>query len=157
MSTIIIQLSTAQERLKYLVDLKSNGVAADFARDIGIAPATFHNYLKGRPPSFEALEGMRSVYRVNINWLIDGIGDIFGELSTSSDDANSDLTMDLEVLHRIIKWVEEWLDSENKMLVPDKKARFIALAYEYFTTPKEGEPGRDVNDKDMNKWLRLVV
>ncbi|VVS91042.1 hypothetical protein DBB_6100 [Desulfoluna spongiiphila] len=65
--------------------------------------------------------------------------------------------MDLEVLHRIIKWVEEWLDREDKFLPPDKKARFIALAYEYFTTPKEGGDGRDVNDKDMNKWLRLVV
>ncbi|WP_152004129.1 helix-turn-helix domain-containing protein [Desulfoluna spongiiphila] len=147
------QLRTTIDRLKYLIDLKARGIAADFAREIGIAPATFHYYLKGRAPSFDVLKGMRNAYSVNINWFITGEGEAFGDESETSET----LQMDLEVLHRIIKWVEEWLDREDKFLPPDKKARFIALAYEYFTTPKEGGDGRDVNDKDMNKWLRLVV
>lgn len=152
MSTVTVNLSAPQERLKYLVDTKANGIAADFAREIGVQPATFHNYLKGRAPSFDVLVGLRTVYSININWFIDGTGEMYGDAPTSSED----FQMDLEVLHRIIKWVEEWLARENKSLPPDKKARFIALAYEYFTTPREDGTGRDVDDKAMNKWMRLV-
>ena len=152
MSTLNIKLDTMLDRLKYLIDTKTRGIAADFARGIGIQPPTFHHYLKGRYPSGEALTGMRRAYGVNINWFLTGEGEVFGDQPGSSDD----LAMDLEVLHRIIKWVEEYLARENKNLAPDKKARFIALAYEYFTTPKEGEAGRNVDDKAMNKWMRLV-
>lgn len=147
---VFVNLSTPQERLKYLVDQKANGIAADFAREIGIQPATFHNYLKGRPPSFEVLSGLRSVYAININWLIDGKGEIYGDVPAK----NEDLAMDLEILRRIIKWVEDRLEREGKELIPDKKARFIALAYEYFTSPEEGN---EVDDKGMNQLFRLVV
>ena len=157
MSTIIVNLSTPQERLKYLVDLKANGIAADFAREIGVQPATFHNYLKGRAPSFEALVGLRSVYSININWFINGKGEMYGDSCGVPDKPQADLTIDLEVLHRIIKWVEEYLVREKKTLTPDKKARFVALAYKCFTTPREDGVGRDVSDRDMNDWLRLVV
>lgn len=95
---------------------------------------------------------MRKAYGVNINWFLTGEGEVFGDQPGTPED----FAMDLEVLHRIIKWVEEYLSKENKSLTPDKKARFIALAYEYFTTPREDGAGRDVDDQAMNKWMRLV-
>ncbi|WP_180147065.1 hypothetical protein [Desulfoluna butyratoxydans] len=154
MSTVTLHLQTLQDRLKYLVDLKSAGIAADFARAIGIAPATFHTYIKGRSPSVETLTGMRDTFSININWLLTGRGDVFGEEVTTTENTPEDLSIDLEVLHRIIKWVEERLKSEGKEMIPDKKARFIALAYEYFTSP---EDGKNVDDKGMNQLYRLVV
>ena len=150
MSTINIDLRTPVDRLKYLVSLKTNGIAADFAREIGIAPATFHYYLKGRMPSFEVLLGMRTAYSININWFMTGEGDMYGDQPSAPED----FSIDLEVLHRIIKWVEERLESEGKELTPDKKSRFIALAYEYFAAPEEG---KEVDDKGMNQLFRLVV
>lgn len=150
MSTINIDLRTPLDRLKYLVDTKARGIAADFAREIGVAPATFHYYLKGRAPSFDVLEGMCNAYSININWFITGDGEIHKCESSSSEE----LTMNLEVLQQIIEWVEERLESEGKELAPDKKAQFIALAYEYFVTPEEGD---EVDDKGMKKLFRLVV
>ncbi|SCY46385.1 hypothetical protein SAMN05216233_109212 [Desulfoluna spongiiphila] len=144
-------------RLTEVINIKCDGKSTVFAKKAGIPVATFHNYMKGRTPSAEAMFHVRETFGVNINWLLSGEGEMFDTEAVTAKTSDDDLIMDLEVLHRIIKWVEEWLDRENKSLPPDKKARFIALAYEYFTTPKEGGDGRDVNDKDMNKWLRLVV
>lgn len=157
MSSRISQMGNISERLTQLIDIKCAGKSTVFAKKAGIPVATFHNYMKGRTPSAEALFHIRETFSANINWLLTGEGEMFGDETGTQGETQENLAMDLEVLHRIIKWVEEWLAKENKTLTPDKKARFIALAYEYFTTPKEGGVGRDVNDKDMNKWLRLVV
>lgn len=143
------------ERMRSLVAHSSGGNARDFARKCDIPYGTLQGYFRKRLPHAEHLIRMADNAGVNINWLLTGKGQMFGDESIREE--QSELHMDLEVLHRIIKWVEEWLARENKSLTPDKKARFIALAYEYFTTPREGGAGRDVNDQDMNKWLRLVV
>jgi len=144
------------KRLQRLIDLKCGGKSTLFAKLAGIPISSFSNYMKGRAPSSEALFHIRETFSVNINWLLTGEGEMFGDESTASGGNQDDLAMDLEVLHRIIKWVEEYLARENKSLTPDKKAQFIALAYEYFTTPKEDGAGRDVDDKAMNKCMRLV-
>ncbi|VFQ42416.1 MULTISPECIES: helix-turn-helix domain-containing protein [Desulfoluna] len=144
-------------RLRTVVGVVCNGNAREFARKTGIPYSTLQGYFHKRLPKAEYLALMAENAGVNITWLLTGIGEMLLDESATSGKNKDDLQMDLEVLHRIIKWVEEWLDREDKFLPPDKKARFIALAYEYFTTPRESGDGRDVNDSDMNKWLRLVV
>ncbi len=154
MSSRISQMGNISERLHELVDIKCAGKSTVFAKKAGIPIATFHNYLKGRTPSAETLFHIRETFSANINWLLTGEGEMFGDESGAPGEAQPDLTIDLEILHRIIKWVEERLESEGKELVPDKKARFIALAYEYFAAPEEGKA---VDDKGMNQLFRLVV
>ena len=149
MSNKNIKLDTQIERLQFLIDKHTLGIAADFARAIEISPPTFHHYLKGRTPSSDALLGMRRAFGVNINWFLTGEG------KDDGDQPSENLKIDTEILHRIINWLESTLDAENKELVPDKKARFIALAYEYFTMPEEGEAGMD--NKGLKQLFKLVV
>lgn len=144
-------------RLRTVVETLHNGNAREFARKTGIPYSTLQGYFHKRLPKAEYLALMADNAGVNITWLLTGKGEMLLVNSETMKTPPPDFTIDLEVLHRIIKWVEEWLAREQKALTPDKKARFIALAYEYFTTPREGGAGRDVNDQDMNKWLRLVV
>ena len=157
MSSTISQMGDIANRLQKLIDLKCDGKSTIFAKKAGIPISSFSNYMRGRIPSAETLFLIRETYSVNINWLLTGKGKIFEGDSIASDDKHEDTDLDMEILHRILKWVEEWLDSKNKTLSPDKKARFVALAYKYFTTPRDNGKGRDMNDKDMNDWLRLVV
>ena len=157
MSSTISQMGNISSRLQRLVDLKCTGKSTIFAKKAGIPISSFSNYIKGRTPSCEALFLIRETFSVNINWLLTGKGEMFEAEAAAQGDTQEDLDIDMETLHRIIKWVEEYLARENKSLAPDKKARFVALAYKYFTTPREDGVGRDMSDKDMNDWLRLVV
>ena len=143
-------------RLRIAVESICNGNAREFARKTGIPYSTLQGYFHKRLPKAEYLALMAEKVGLNITWLLTGMGEMLLDESGILGEPQADLSIDLEVLHRIIKWVEEYLARENKNLAPDKKARFIALAYEYFTTPKEDGIGRDVDDQAMNKWMRLV-
>lgn len=146
------------KRLRLLVAETSGGNAREFARKCDIPYGTLQGYFHKRLPHAEHLIRMADSVGVNINWLLTGRGEMFDvESAGSSALSQSEFELDMEVLHRILKWVDEWLDSQNKTLSSDKKARFVALAYKYFTTPREDGEGRDMDDKDMNDWLRLVV
>lgn len=144
-------------RLRIAVQSICGGNAREFARKTGIPYSTLQGYFHKRLPKAEYLALMAEKAGLNITWLLTGMGEMLLDNSGTPGEPQADLSIDLEVLHRIIKWVEERLESEGKELVPDKKARFIALAYEYFTTPEEGEAGRDVDDKGMQQLFRLVV
>lgn len=144
-------------RLRTAVGVVCNGNAREFARKTGIPYSTLQGYFHKRLPRAEYLALMAENAGVNITWLLTGMGEMLLSETAAAGGGQGDIDLDMEVLHRIIKWVEEWLNSQNKSLTPDKKARFIALAYKYFTMPREDGAGRDMNDKDMNDWLRLVV
>lgn len=141
------------ERMRSIISHSSGGNAREFARKCDIPYGTLQGYFRKRLPHAEHLIRMANCVGVNINWLLTGRGEMFGVDSVAPED-KADLAIDLEVLHRIIKWVEEKLESEGKELTSDKKARFIALAYEYFASPEEG---KDVDDKGMNQLFKLVV
>lgn len=145
-------------RLRKVVGVVCNGNAREFARKTGIPYSTLQGYFHKRLPRAEYLALMADNADVNITWLLTGMGEmLLNSASSSTTLTQDDVDLDMEVLHRIIKWVEEWLTKKNKTLSPDKKARFIALAYKYFTTPRDDGSGRDMSDKDMNDCLRLVV
>ncbi|VVS92210.1 helix-turn-helix domain-containing protein [Desulfoluna spongiiphila] len=153
---IVEPMENIVKRLRSVVAHVSNGNARDFARKCDIPYGTLQGYFRKRLPHAEHLIRMANNVGVNINWLLTGNGEMFGTEAVTAKVSDGDLTMDLEVLHRIIKWVEEYLARERKILTPDKKAQFIALAYEYFTMPSEDGDGRDVDDKTMKNWMRLV-
>ena len=144
-------------RLRTAVESICSGNAREFARKTGIPYSTLQGYFHKRLPKAEYLALMAEKAGLNITWLLTGMGEMLLDESGAPGEPQADLGIDLEVLHRIIKWVEEYLAREKKTLTPDKKARFVALAYKYFTTPRDDGVGRDMSDKDMNNWLRLVV
>ena len=150
-------MSDIVSRMKEIIKMTCSGNAREFSRKTEIPYGTLQGYLRGRLPHSEHLIRMSEQVGANINWVLTGKGEMFGIEAIMMPSQQDDFDIDMEVLHRILKWVEEWLDSKNKSLTPDKKARFVALAYKYFTTPRDDGKGRNMNDKDMNNWLRLVV
>ena len=147
-------MSDIVSRLKELIKITCSGNAREFSRKTEIPYGTLQGYLRGRLPHSEHLIRMSESVGTNINWLLTDKGKMFGDNSGVPDMSQADLNIDLDVLHQIIEWLEERLESEGKELAPDKKARFIALTYEYFVTPEEG---KEVDDKGMKQLFRLVV
>jgi transcriptional regulator with XRE-family HTH domain len=63
------------DRLSILVNEKAKGNRKAFAENAGLKQATFNNYIsKGRPPTADALNNICNTYKVNLNWLVSGIG-----------------------------------------------------------------------------------
>jgi hypothetical protein len=62
------------ERLSLIVHEQTRGNSKKFADETSINPTTLHYYLKGRLPKADALENISKIYKVNLNWLVSGIG-----------------------------------------------------------------------------------
>ena len=63
------------KRLLELVDENASGEHTIFAKHAGIPTSTFQGYIDGRYPHAKHLIRIRETYRVNINWLLTGVGD----------------------------------------------------------------------------------
>ncbi len=62
------------------------------------------------------------------------------------------LALDIEVLTKVIKGVEEYLRAGDKDLEPDKKGRLISLLYERFI-----KTGEEPDQKTIVSYLKLVA
>jgi len=136
------------ERLVKIVEEKAGGKHTVFAKNAGIPTSTFQGYINGRPPHAEHLIRIREKYNVNINWLLTGEGEMFLDTPTSSEPS----CIDIEVITKVIKGVEEYLRKAKKELEPDIKARLVALLYERFAKTDE-EP----DQKTIVSYLKLVA
>lgn len=71
-------MKTINERIKLIIDLKTNGNASAFSRLTGIPQATLKDIVGGRlnKPGFEVLEKILNVEALNIStdWLMLGEG-----------------------------------------------------------------------------------
>lgn len=77
------------ERLQLLSTTKAKS-ERDFALAVGVSQQTMSNYLKGRNPSYEALEGIIRAYPdVNAEWLLTGEGEM---LKTTANIDNRTIT-----------------------------------------------------------------
>lgn len=135
-------------RMRKIVSYISNGNAKDFARKTGIPYGTLQGYFRKRTPQAEHLARMVSNANINANWILTGKGSklISEKQNTDGYDDSSSLNVDTEILKAIITWLEERLKKEKKKLTPEKKAAFIALAYQFFTMPNEKETHEIDND-----------
>lgn len=123
----------------------AKGNVAIFAKETGINDKTLYTYLKGRPPSTEALFYIYRRYRVNINWLLAGDGPIYiigeekKEDDADADPAVADLVADtrrilesgntvaIDTLQRNIRYFDQAIRQEKEMatqtrLLTDQKA-----------------------------------
>ncbi|MFQ5433104.1 MAG: helix-turn-helix transcriptional regulator [Nitrospinota bacterium] len=65
-------------RIKLLIDEKTEGVKKDFADMLGISPSSLNVWLKtGSSPSAEHLVNIKKRLKVNINWLLTGVGPMY--------------------------------------------------------------------------------
>lgn len=58
-----------------------------FAALLGIKQTALSNYEHGRLPPLDVLDGMRQIYRINLNWLLVGVGAPFWYEESDADDA----------------------------------------------------------------------
>lgn len=99
-------------------------------------------------PSSTPISNLVQYTDINIYWLFAGEGEMFRKEGLEG----SESPVDTNLLEDINEWLEGYLTTNRKILPPAKKASFIAFAYQYFT-----DTGKEVDDKTMVKYLRLVA
>jgi hypothetical protein len=81
-------MDTIEQRLKYLVELLSEGKHTVFAKKCGIPPGSFQAYINGeRVPPTDHLIKIVTVCGINLNWLLVGEGEPFVEGDTHECEA----------------------------------------------------------------------
>ena len=140
-------MENLKDRLKKLVEIHADGKDSVFANNIGVSQSTFHNYVKkGRSPNAELFYPICNKYNVNLNWLVTGMGSMYIEAGTEDG-----LRTNAGLLADCIEAVEKVLKATKKSWTSDKKARFIALQYEYYL-----DSGKKVDYGEVVTRLRLV-
>ncbi len=111
------------ELIKEAVAKKSQSAVA---RESGLALLTVQRYLKGvGEPSLETLQKLSDYFGVSVPWLR-------GDDPKTYDDAASNI--DLALLERIVKTVEEFLKKDGTFDMPrEKKMELIKLLYKKYS------------------------
>ncbi len=132
-------------RLLILVEEHTDGNAALFAQKAGIVQATFHNYIKGRPPNVNSLNNICNNFNVNLNWLITGKGEkyISGNAPTLDEDPE----------------IAELLDGARKVLTSGNPIAFDALErnIRYFAHAVATEKRMEILEAEMDEMKRMVM
>ncbi|WP_310598810.1 hypothetical protein [Desulfobulbus sp.] len=140
------------DRLQLLVDDLCAGNAKQFAEVANIISVTFYNYLKGRLPKADALSNICKTYNVNLNWLVNGVGERY----LSDDQQNSAIQTDDP------PEIAELLDGARKVLTSGNPVAFDALErnIRYFSHAIEVEKRmQEVEAKlaEMDDLKRYVI
>jgi transcriptional regulator with XRE-family HTH domain len=97
----------------------------EFGERLGVVLRTYASYERGeRSLSVEVLKALYEQFRVDPIWLLSGMGPDLGQGAASRQQ--------LDLLVEIIVRVERRLTRSRRTLPPEKKARLIALLYQYF-------------------------
>lgn len=89
------QMSTS-ERLKQVMEVKGFNLKT-FAEQADIPYRTLQNYiLTNREPSAESLAKLHSQLGINLNWLMSGKGEMFGEIKSENITNELDLLSDFK-------------------------------------------------------------
>jgi hypothetical protein len=151
-------MSEIFKRVRKLVDETCAGNAREFSRRSQIPYGTLQGYFRNTLPKAEHISRMVMNAGVNANWLLTGKGNML--LSDTQETAGAEeikTQLDTGTLSAIIEWLEERLKKEKKVLPPDKKAAFVALAYEYFCQPEEKGEEKEINEKAITQLFKLVA
>lgn len=110
------------QRLRLIRQNNGNLDREIFAKNLGLNAKTLANYERGdSAPDATTLAQYQKLYRININWLLSGVGDM------TLNDTNT--MIDNERLTMAISAIEEGLQRVEKTLQPNVKAELIAIAY----------------------------
>ena len=145
-------------RIRLIITELCNDNAKEFSRRSQIPYSTLQGYFRTTLPSAEHLRRMVVNTKINANWLLSGEGNML--LSDTQEPDGTEETkpqLDTGTLTAIIEWLEDRLKKEKKVLSPDKKAAFVALAYEYFCQPEEKGEEKEINEKAIIQLFKLVA
>lgn len=87
---------STSERLKQVMEVKGFNLKT-FAEQADIPYRTLQNYiLTNREPSAESLAKLHSQLGINLNWLMSGKGEMFGEIKSENITNELDLLSDFK-------------------------------------------------------------
>ena len=122
----------------------------DFAKKIGVSLGAVQHWENDDTyPNGIALKKIKEEFNVDINWLLTGVESIDGRSNISTADKHD---MDTDLLEGVIEWLDQYLTNNNAKLASNKKARFIAFAYQYFN-----DTDKPFSHNEMERYLKLVA
>ena len=148
-----LRLFEMKERLKDLMDILHVNKST-LAADMGLTPSAITDFFKGRSSnlSSSSLGKIAVKYRVNLNWLLTGEGEmLLSDKPISHEVPTAHMeSADLELLKDIIEIVTD-IQNKKGLKVPGAKfAEIIFLLYEDLKNDKE------INDNVKERALKLI-
>ncbi len=75
-----------------------------------------------------------------------------GEMSLDASASTDPVSLDIEVLTKVIRGVEDYLRAGDIEIEPDKKGRLVSVLYERFI-----KTGEEPDQKTIVSYLKLVA
>lgn len=122
-------MDTIQKRLKYIVELLSEGKHTVFAKKCGIPPGSFQAYITGeRVPPTEHLTKIVTVFGINLNWLLVGEGQPFiGERTQGEESAERGKVLTIDPVAQLLS---EEVERAGITLAPDQRTAILKILRE---------------------------
>jgi hypothetical protein len=122
-------LDTIKKRLRYLVELLSDGKHTVFAKKCGIPPGSFQAYINGeRVPPTEHLTKVVTVYGINLNWLLVGEGEPFIGGKTQEEKATP--RGEAEALDPVVQLLTDEEERAGITLTPEQRTAILKILRE---------------------------
>lgn len=116
--------------------------------NVGIHLSTYGNYEQGkRMPDAVFLKHFCVIMQVNHIWLFTGQG-----AKTLPD---SETGLDIALLKKIVKRVEEFLEQTRSRLTPDQKAGVVSILYEELLEKPQRQP--EIIDTKTKHFIKLLA
>jgi transcriptional regulator with XRE-family HTH domain len=138
------RLAAARKRLGYKT-------RPEFALKIGVKADTLGSYERGTAePDVAFMAEYHSRFDIDLNWLIAGDGDVFGQEGARPAVVRTDL------LEEALKLVEEWLTTNARQINRLKKAEVVSQIYSLIAEEIDHSEG-SFDIARIHQHLRLVV
>lgn len=131
--------------LARLAELQGDMSDAAFARHAGVKATTFSRYKQGSFPGAEVAASIAERYGATLDWLLG-----------RPDALRNGQRLDPQHLSAAIEIVEEWLEANNRLMTPAKKAEVVTQLYELIADDA-AQGRRPVDVKRLHGILRLVA
>ncbi|MDG3444491.1 helix-turn-helix domain-containing protein [Nitrospirillum amazonense] len=135
-----------------LIEARGDMKRIDAAQALNLTPGRLGSYEQGTAePSINTLAAISSLYRISIQWLITGEGEMRPTVAAQGMPASQEPApaLDVEMLRSAIASVrrfaqeEAWVDKAS----PEVWAEMVAEAYRFQVTTSEGEKRRMVAEE----------
>jgi len=136
------------QRLEELMEAKGLNQAQLLAESNITRDATDDSYFLGFPPNPRDIEKIANTTGYSKDWLWRCVGSRL----TNRKPSGGQLSVDIELLTKVIAGVEKYLKKAEDELEPPKKARLIALLYERFV-----KTGEEPNQDTIVSYLKLAA
>jgi hypothetical protein len=122
-------MDTIQKRLKYVVELFSDGKHTVFAKKCGIPPGSFQAYINGdRVPPTEHLIKIVTICGINLNWLLVGEGEPFIGRKTQEEQATA--RGRAEAIDPVLQLLNEEEERAGVTVTPEQRTAILKILRE---------------------------